>query len=732
MTNTTAEPAANSATKPTFKRIRTATILQMEAVECGAASLAIVLAHHGRHVPLEELRLATGVSRDGVTAKNIVQAARTYGLVAKGFRKTPENLRELQPPFIIHWNFNHFLVVEGIQKGLVYLNDPAAGPRTVSPEELDQAFSGVVLTFEPGPDFKKGGQPRTIWPALRSRLAGSAPALTYVVLVGLALVIPGLVIPIFTKTFVDQILVGQRHDWMTPLLLGMGLAALLQGALTWLQRKYLLRLETKLAIAATGRFLWHVLRLPVEFFTQRYAGDISQRVSSNDRVAQLLSGDLATTVVSLVQIAFFVSIMFVYDAVLTVIGLSVAGLNIAALRYVSRRRKDGSQRMQQDMGKVHGAAMNGLMMIETLKATGSEGDFFTRWSGYQAKVLNAQQELGRMSAFLGAVPGFLGTVNTVAILGIGGLRVMDGELTMGTLIAFQALMGSFMRPINQLVSLGSTLQEVEADMARIDDVVRYAVDPACGEASRGGSNGGPVRLSGRLELAGVSFGYSRLAPALITDFSLSLRPGARVALVGGSGSGKSTVAKLVTGLYAPWAGEVRLDGAPLRAHDRRVIAGSVALVDQEIFLLEGSVRDNLAMWDTTLPEEVIVQAAQDAHIHDDIAARAGGYASPVAEGGSNFSGGQRQRLEIARALVGNPALLVLDEATSALDATTERIIDENIRRRGCTCLIIAHRLSTIRDADEIIVLDRGKVVQRGIHDELIRQDGTYARLIAAE
>ncbi len=718
---------------------RTPTVLQMEAVECGAAALGIVLASFGRWVPLEELRIACGVSRDGSKASNVVKAARQYGLEAKGFKKEPQSLRTMQPPMILHWNFNHFVVLEGFGgqrgKAKVHLNDPATGPRQVTEEELDQAFTGVVLTFQPGPGFEKKGEPPRLIPALRRRLEGARAALAFVLLAGLALVIPGLATPVFSKVFIDSVLLENRRDWLPPLLLAMGLAALMTGALTWLQQAYLLRLETRMAVGASSRFLWHVLRLPTEFFSQRYAGDISSRVAINDRVAQLLSRDLATNALGALMIVFFAAVLFQYDAVLTLVGIAIVSLNVAALRWVSRKRVDGNRRLAQDQGKLLGTAIGGLQTIETLKATGGESDLFTRWAGYQAKVVNGRQELERYTQMLDAVPPLLAAVNTALILGIGGLRVMNGDMTLGGLVAFQLLMALFIAPVNRLVSLGGKLQMVEGDMNRLDDVLRYRIDPTL--VDMGSTPGeqveeGPVKLAGHLELRSVSFGYSRLDPPLIEGLSLSLKPGSRVALVGGSGSGKSTLARLVTGLYQPWEGEILFDGRSRSGIPPDVMTNSLASVDQNVFLFEGTVRENLTLWDSTIPLPELVAAAKDASIHEEIAARPGGYESPVEEGGANWSGGQRQRLEIARALVGRPNLLVLDEATSALDPTTESRIDEALRRRGCTCLIVAHRLSTIRDADEIIVLERGKVVQRGTHEQLKTMDGPYARLISAE
>jgi NHLM bacteriocin system ABC transporter peptidase/ATP-binding protein len=730
MTQTAMVRSASSGVSPRrSRRVKTPTVLQMEAVECGAAALGIVLGYHGRIVPLEELRGRCGVSRDGTRASHLLKAARSYGLTARGFSMEPGQLPFLPLPAIVFWEFGHFVVVEGFGKGCVYLNDPAGGPRVVTDEEFDQAFTGVVLVFEPGPEFRKGGTRRGLIGPLRRRLAGSTGALLFLVLVSVALIAPAVVIPAFLRIFVDQVLIGRLHGWLRPLLVGMALTALLQAGLTWLQQACLLRLENRLALGTAYRFFGRVLRLPLEFFSQRDSGEIGSRVECNDRIAQLLSGELATHLLNVLTAGFLVLVMLSYDGLLTLVGLVIAGLNVLGLHLVSRRRRDVYQRLLQERGKLMGTAMAGLQTIESLKATGSESDFFVRWSGRYARVKAAEQQMGLWNLLLSAGPPFLFALNMAAILAIGALRVMDGRMTIGVLLAFQSLMVSFLTPINALVALGGSLQEVEGEMNRLDDVHCHEAQPESGREETASPELG--RLRGQLELRNVTFGYSRMEPPLIEDLSLTVRPGARVALVGASGSGKSTVARIASGLYRPWSGEVLLDGRPLSEIPRAVRADSMALVDQTIFLIEGSVREVLTLWDATVAEPDMVQAARDAWIHEVIAARPGGYASRVEEGGFNFSGGEQQRLEIARALVNNPSLLILDEATSALDPVAEEEIAGNLRRRAITCLIVAHRLSTIRDCDEIIVLDRGKIVQRGTHDQLMALDGPYRQLVEA-
>lgn len=724
--------------KHQLRRVRTPIVLQMEAVECGAASLGIILSYYGRIVPLAELRRECGVSRDGSKASNVLKAARLYGLEAKGFKKPFEELKTVYPPYIVFWNFNHFLVVEGFSKNRVYLNDPGSGRRTVSLEEFRQAYTGVVLIFEPGSQFQKIGKKPSIVRTLSSRLKSSGWAIAYCLTAGLLLTIPRLAVPAFSQVFVDEILVENRLDWLRPLLIGMLFTAIAQGLLARLRLFYLRRLLLKLSVSMSGQFVWHTLRLPVAFYAQRFAGEISSRTQLNDKVADILSGRLATTVIDSIMIIFFAAIMFLYDWVLTSIAIFFAVLNFFALQSLSRNRIDTNTRLAQESGKVGGVAVGGIQAIETIKASGLEFDLFSKFAGYYAKLLNAQQELALPTQMLSILPTFLTALATTSILIIGGLRVMNGSLSIGMLVAYQSLTYQFLNPVNNLLNFGSTLQELEADLNRLDDVLQNPVDSEVDRISKEEKipdrqlfsiSQASFQLEGYVELRNITFGYNRLDSPLIEDLNLSLKPGQRVALVGGSGSGKSTVAKLVTGLYIPWSGQILFDGV-LRSHyPRSILANSLAMVEQDIFLFAGTVRENLTLWDVTVPESDLVEACMDAAIHDLILNMPGGYDAVLNEGGMNMSGGQRQRLEIARALVRNPAVLVLDEATSALDAETELIIDRNLRRRGCSCIVVAHRLSTIRDCDEIIVLERGKVVQRGRHEELRHQEGTYAHLI---
>lgn len=714
-------------------RFRTSTVFQMEAVECGAASLAMILSHHGRVTPLEQLRINCGVSRDGSTAKNLLSAARTYGLKAQGWKKELDDLWDLRAPAILFWNFNHFVVLEGVGAKWCWLNDPAMGRRRVTWDEMDEGFSGIVLTFEPTPQFKPGGERPSVVRALRHRLAGSERALAFLVFCGLAMVVPGLVIPTFSRIFVDSVLIAHVDGWLRPLLIAMTMTLLLRVALAWIQQHYIRRLQTKLLVTNTTEFFEHVLHLPIEFFAQRYAGDIAMRIGINDEVALFISRRLASAVIDGVMIVFFALLMFANSVPLTLIGLAVVAIIVAVTRYAGTLQADGSNRLLQEQSKVSGVAMGGLTTIETLKATGGESDLFARWAGHVAKSVTISQRLERSAIIVSAIPSLLQQMTFVAILCVGGSFVMDGTMTMGALVAFQSLMASFLGPVMGLSALATDAQAMSGNLARLDDVLRYEVDArSLARAEDVVSAFAGERLRGEVELRNVTFGYSVLAPPLIENFSLHLTPGARVALVGASGSGKSTLAKLVSGLYTPWSGEILFDGRPIADWPATVLTSSVSVVDQDISMYEGTLRDNLTLWDRTVPEAEIVRAAKDALIHNEVTARPGGYMSGVHEGGTNFSGGQRQRLEIARALASEPRVLILDEATSALDPLTEQRIEQHLRRRGCTCIVVAHRLSTIRDADEIIVLAKGKVVQRGAHDALMRDEGgLYAQLARA-
>ena len=721
------------------RRRHTPTVLQMAAVECGAAALAMVLAFHGRWVPLEELRILCGVSRDGSKASNILKAARSLGMVAKGFRKEPDGLPDLPLPSIVHWNFNHYVVFEGFRGDYAIINDPARGRRRYRKAEFSQHFTGVVLALTPGDGFRPGGhRPRPLREIARL-LNRSRSAVALIAAFSLMLVVPGLLLPGLSKLFVDKVLLQRLNDWLLPLCLVVIGTGALRALMVHLQQKYLLRLEGKLAAVLSARVMGSLMAQSLAFFSQRYAGELATRVACADRVSSLLSGEVATTAFNMIAVMVYAVAMAVFDPIVAAVALLVPLTNVLLLRVLRRRAVELNRAISLDQGRMTGAAIGAIVGIETIKVSGGEGEAFARWAGYHARTMAGQQALGLLNGVVGVAPSLLGAIGSGAVLVVGGYRVIDGELTIGSLLALQLLMASFVGPFNQLVALVERARQAQGDLNRINDLLG---GPPAAPTPALPAPGPPAwampalampaltasRLEGRIEFRDISFGYSPADPPLIRDLNLVLEPGMRVALVGGSGSGKSTIGRLMCGLLQPWTGQILVDGRPLASLPPALRAASMAYVDQDIFLFAGSIRDNLTLWDRTQPESAIVEALKDAEIHAEVAMRPGGLDSQVAEGGVNFSGGQRQRLEIARALVGSPAALVLDEATAALDPVTEQRIDEGIRRRGCTALIIAHRLSTVRDADEIVVLNRGLVAERGTHAGLMAAGGIYAGL----
>ncbi len=710
--------------------MRTPTVLQMEAVECGAASLAMVLGHHGRHVPLEELRIACGVSRDGSRASNLLKAARSYGLTAKGMQMDTAALADVAAPAILFWEFNHYVVYDGTGRRFgrrgVFVNDPGKGRRFVPREDFDTSFTGVVLVMEPGADFTEGGRRPGVFGALPARLRGTAGTLPAAVLASLLLVVVGAAVPALSRTYIDTFLIGGRTSSLGVLFTSMAACVLLTVVLTWLQQANLLRGRLISSTLSSARFLRHLLRLPVTFFAQRSPADLVQRLGSNDAVAETLARDLAAAGVDAVVVVLYALLLYTYDPQLTFVGIGVALLNIVAMRVVVRLRATRTAKLRADTARLTNTAYTGVQLIETMKATGGEDGYFRTWAGQHATTLEEQQRLGVPSAWLGVVAPTLATLNSALILWIGGLRAVEGHLSVGLLVAFQALVARFTAPLTRLNGVAGRIQDFAADVARLKDVESFRADPL---HTRGAGGTSTRRLQGHIELEDVSFGYSPLDKPLLTGFDLTVGPGRQVALVGGSGSGKSTVSRLIAGLYAPWEGVIRIDGQRLEDIPRGALAASVSFVDQDVFLFEGSVRDNVALWDPSVPDEAVVAALKDAVLYDVVARRPGGIHSRVEQDGRNFSGGQRQRLEIARALVRDPSILVLDEVTSALDAETEQTVMDNLRRRGCACVVIAHRLSTVRDSDEIVVLDHGTVVERGRHAELLAAGGAYAALV---
>lgn len=712
-------------------------VMQMEALECGAASLAMVMAYYGKWIPLEQVREDCDVTRDGAKAGNIARAARTYGFTATGYRSEPELLKEKAVfPCIIHWEFNHFVVLCGFKRGKVYINDPARGNVVITEKEFDESFTGVCIAIVPGESFTPSGSQSSMLKYARKRMEGAGAALAFVAITTSVTSVGAIAAAGFSRFFMDELLPGQNSGFVGYFMAALAILTFVQILVAWISALYSFRISGKLAAVGHATYFWHVLQLPMRFFSQRMAGDIEQRRLANGNIANLLVNTFAPLIINTIMLVFYLGVMLSYSVAMTAIGLASVLINVLVAYYTSVKRVNITRVMMRDEAKLYSNTVSGIEMIETIKSSGAENGFFTKWSGYQASVNTQRVRFAGIDASLGKVPVVVMELVNDIVLIMGVYLMIKGEFTSGMVLAFQGFLMQFLLPAQSLITAGQSLQEMRTQMERIDDVMEYPKDPILthdAEAENDQTDETPSdKLSGALEMRGVTFGYSKLAPPLIEDFSLSLPRGKSVAFVGGSGCGKSTLSRLISGLYRPWSGEILFDGKSVTGIDRDVFTGSVAVVNQDIILFEDTIANNIKMWDTSIEDFEMILAARDAHIHEEIMKRDGGYSYRLREGGLDFSGGQRQRIEIARVLAQDPTIIIMDEATSALDAQTEYDVVSSIRERGITTIVVAHRLSTIRDCDEIVVLDNGKVVERGTHDELMALNGAYTKLVTCE
>lgn len=708
------------------RRRRIPFVQQLEAAECGAACLAMVLGYHGREVRVAEVREVAGVGLDGSDALSLLRAAEWFGLRGRGLKLDVDDLGYLPQASILHWEFNHFVVFERATRRGVHLVDPAYGRRCVSMEQFRRSFTGVALVIESTDALKPSERGRSsVWRYL-AQLRAHQRLVTRTVAVSLLLRLFALALPVLTALLVDRVVPHSDKSLLAVVGLGLGGVMVFQFLSEWIRAHLLLQLRTNLDTRLTLGFLDHLMSLPYGFFQRRSTGDLLMRVSSNTTIREMLTSNTLSGLLDGALVVLYLAIILLFSPVIAAMVLALGALQVLIFALAKRQYRELMSQDLESQARAQAYLVQMLAGIETLKASGAEQHAVEHWSNLFVDELNVALRRGRLSALVESLKRMLQTGSPLLVLSYGALLVMDGQLSLGTMLAINALAVGFLTPLATLVDSALQLQLLGSYIERIDDVL------LCEPEQNRASVAPAPRLSGCIELRNVSFRYSAQGPLAVKEVSLAIEEGASVAIVGPSGSGKSTLAALLLGLHRPSEGTIAYDGYSLAELDWRTVRRQIGIVPQHPYIFSGSIRENITLADPKAPHAHIMAAARAACIHDAIAAMPMGYESLVADSGSSLSGGQNQRIALARALLHRPAILLLDEATSALDSKTERAVMDNLDTLRCTRIIIAHRLSTIANADQIVVMDAGRVVEVGTHDALLERSRLYQDLIAAQ
>ena len=703
-------------------------VLQLEKMDCGAACLSMISAYYGRWVSLEQARSDCGVSRDGVSAKSIVLAARSYGFEAKGYSLEPEVLsKRVTFPCIIHYQMSHYVVLCGFKNDHAIIVNPARGEEKVPFDVFKKLFTGICLEIVPGADFVPSGEKRSLFSFAKKRLCGMGVVAALIMAAMAVNSFFGFINPYMSGVFLDRILSGKDPKYLHTFIIIMFALALVQVIVALTQNLYRLKLEGRLSKDGNSDFVKKLLSVPQEFFSRRMAGDLIIRKEKNAAISMSLVAVIAPLFIQSVMMVFFLVVMIKESLVLTAVGLLTVVINLFMARLITQKRMDFSRRHLSDTGRLTSNTLSGIGMMESIYASGAEDGYFQTWRGYQALKNSGRVAFLTQSSYLDVIPGFLSAASGYVVMLIAVFLTMEGKFSLGLMTAFLGYLSSFMTPADTLISSGQRISEMRTDMERITDVMEYEKDEL--SAALGA---GALRLFGMISIKDVSFSYAKFDKPVLKDISLNISPGESVAIVGHSGSGKTSLLRLLTGLYQPTSGRIMYDGKSIKEIGHESFTRSVAVVDQDISFFGDTIKNNLKMWDECISDEDMINACKDACIYDDIIRREGGFDSVLSQGGADLSGGQRQRLDIARALCKNPAVLILDEATASLDVKIEREVLSAIRRRGITCIMVTHRLSAISDCDNIIVMDAGCIVASGRHDELYENNALYKMLVTNE